>query len=155
MVGRRLADTLKDAALTALDGRMHATASGGLGALLTGLQKSTMSQLDMIRKYRKMIHQDRRYVLAFHQLMDIYESSHWKGLFTLALIAGDELEALLLAVMHEEGDQQLTELLDDVEQTALQVPVLRDTWLRIRKQMEGFGHSLMERGEIELANYGK
>ena len=42
-----------------------------------------------------------------------------------------------------------------VEQTALQVPVLRDTWLRIRKQMEGFGHSLMERGEIELANYSK
>ena len=37
----------------------------------------------------------------------------------IALIAGDDLEDLLIAVMHEEGDDQLAELLHEIEETAV------------------------------------
>ena len=131
----RLLEETKKGALKALDGRMNATASGGLGALLAGMQQSVMSQLDMIKKYRKMIKQDQKYVAAFEQIMDIYEDSQFKGLLFLALIAGDDLDDLLIAVMSQQGNDQLTEMLDNIENIAMKVPILKDPLARVK-----FGH---------------
>ena len=119
----------------ALDSRGNATASSGLGSLITNMQQSVMGFIDQTKKYRKMIKQDQKYVAAFEQIMDIYEDSQFKGLLFLALIAGDDLDDLLIAVMSQQGNDQLTEMLDNIENIAMKVPILKDPLARVK-----FGH---------------
>ena len=94
-----------------------------------------MGFIDQTKKYRKMIKQDQKYVAAFEQIMDIYEDSQFKGLLFLALIAGDDLDDLLIAVMSQQGNDQLTEMLDNIENIAMKVPILKDPLARVK-----FGH---------------